>query len=81
MKYKYKDHYNREYNFLVRARFSSVDTAYQFSWENEDLAESEQERHAEDWLILFVKTKSDLYKLFKRLTENETVEFFELFQK
>lgn len=81
MKFKYEDHYSRKYNFLVRARFSSVDTAYQFSWENEDLVESEQERHAESWLNLFVKTKSDLYKLFKRLTENETVEFFELFQK
>lgn len=81
MKYKYKDHYSREYNFLVRARFNSVDNAYKFTWENEDLVESEQERHAESWLNLFVKTKSDLYKLFKVLTENETVEYFELEQK
>lgn len=81
MKYKYEDHYSRKYNFKVRAKFNSVDNAYQFSWENEDLAESEQERHAEDWLYLYVKTKSDLYKLFKLLTENETVEYFELDQK
>lgn len=81
MKYKYKDHYSREYNFLVRARFNSVDAAYQFSWENEDLVESEQERRAEDWLIFFVENKTALYKLFKLLTENETVEYFELEQK
>lgn len=81
MKYKYEDHYSRKFNFMVRARFSSVDTAYQFSWENEDLVESEQERHAENWLYLYVKTKSNLYKLFKLLTENETVEYFELVQK
>lgn len=81
MKYKYKDHYSREYNFLVRARFNSVDTAYQFSWENEDLVESEQERHAESWLNLFVKTKSDLINLFKILTNSDNVEYFELLQK
>ena len=81
MKYKYEDHYSRKFNFMVRARFNSVDNAYQFSWENEDLVESEQEHHAENWLYLYVKTKSDLYKLFKLLTENETVEYFELVQK
>lgn len=81
MKYKYEDHYSREYNFKVRARFNSVDNAKQFMWDNDELVESEQEDHAEDWLNFFVKNKTDLYKLFKLLTENETVEYFELDQK
>ena len=81
MKYKYEDHYSRKYNFMVRARFNSVDNAKQFMWDNEDFVESEQEDHAEDWLNFFVKNKMDLFKLFKLLTENETVEYFELTQK
>lgn len=41
MKYKYKDHYNRYYNFMVRARFNSVDNAKQFMWDNDELVEFE----------------------------------------
>lgn len=81
MKYKYEDHYSRKYNFLVSARFNSVDDAKQFMWDNDDFVESEQKRNAEDWLDFFVKNKTDLYKLFKLLTENETVAYFELNQK
>lgn len=81
MKYKYKDHYNREYNFMVRARFNSVDEAKQFMWDNDELVESEQERYAEDWLVFFVKNKNVLFKLFKLLAENETVAYFELSHK
>ena len=81
MKYKYKDHYSREYNFLVRARFSSADLAKRFMWDIEDFIESEQEDHAEDWLNLFVKTKSDLFELFKMLTNSNNVEYFELMEK
>jgi len=81
MKYKYKDHYNRKYNFMVRARFNSVDNAKQFMWDNDEFVESEQEDHAEDWLIFFVKNKTVLFKLYKLLTENETVEYFELVSK
>lgn len=80
MKYKYEDHYSRKYNFKVRARFNSVAAANRFSWDS-DFVDSEQEDHAEDWVMFFVKNKSDLYKLFKLLTENETVEYFELDQK
>ena len=81
MKYKYKDHYNREYNFMVRARLNSVDEAKQFMWDNDELVESEQERYAEDWLVFFVKNKTVLFKLFKLLAENETVAYFELSHK
>ena len=80
MKYKYKDNYNREYNFLVRARFDSVNTAVDFQYDYEEF-ESEQERHALDWVYFFVKNKSELYKLFKLLTEKESVAYFELDQK
>lgn len=81
MKYKYKDHYNREYNFMVRARFIFVEDAKQFMWDNDELVESEQERYAEDWLVFFVKNKTVLFKLFKLLAENETVAYFELSHK
>lgn len=81
MKYKYEDLYFRKYNFKVRARFSSRDDAYRFSWEDSDFVESEQEDHAENWLMFFVKNNTDLYKLFKLLTKNETVEYFELTEK
>lgn len=81
MKYKYKDHYNREYNFMVRALFNSVDNAKEFMWDNDNFVDSEQEDNAEDWLVFFVKNKTVLYKLFKLLTENETVKFFELSHK
>lgn len=80
MKYKYKDHYSREYNFLVRARFSSVALAERYMWDL-DFVESEQEDHAENWLRFFVKTKSDLFNLFKFLTNSDNVEYFELDQK
>ena len=78
---KYKDHYSREYNFLVRARFSSDDLAKRFMWDIEDFIECEQEDNAENWLYLFVKTKSNLFELFKMLTNSNDVEYFELVQK
>ena len=81
MKYKYKDHYSREYNYLVRARFSSSNLAKRFMWDIEDFIESEQEDNAEDWLRFFVKSKSDLFTLFKMLTNSQNVEYFELEQK
>lgn len=80
MKYKYKDHYSREYNYLVRARFSSSNLAERYMWDL-DFVESEQEDNAEDWLRFFVKSKSDLFTLFKILTNSQNVEYFELEQK
>lgn len=50
-------------------------------WDNDNLVDSEQEDHAEDWLVFFVKNKTVLFKLYKLLTENETVEYFELDRK
>lgn len=77
MKYKYKDHYNREYNFLVRARFNSVDNAKQFMWDNEDF-QCEQERHAEDWLYFYVRNKTELLKLLNLLASEQNAESFDV---
>lgn len=67
---------NREYNFSIRARFSSVRVAEDFQYDKIYMFESEIEEYAEDHLYIYVDNKEDLLKIVSLLADE--AEWFEL---